>query len=179
MTARQRDRLGSLHTDMERPDAEPFVLRLFEPEEALQAGTAFDDLIRLWMSRREGAQTPDWSRFDFADFRGWHEYLVISVFPDDEPDPVFRIIGEGWKSVIQQDLTGLRFSEYLPRLFDRQFREHLRAIRQTGKIGWSVGASATIHREFIRRQVIEFPVRRGGEGIDGLIHAIHAERMPD
>lgn len=163
---------------VEQPRAAPYDLRLLSPDEASAAATPFRSLIDLWLSRRGDATVPDWSSFEFADFRGWHEWLGVSVFPGDEPDPCFRILGEGWKSISSFDFTGLCMSEYLPRLYRLQLRAHMSAIRETGCIGLCAGQSALVNREFVHLQIVELPVRRGGERIDGLIHAIEAQRQP-
>src|SRR3546814_19337225 len=70
------------------------------------AAAPFASLIRVWLDRRSDAGPPDWGAFDFADFRGWHSRLMTTVFPDDEPDPEFRIVGDAWRNMAGSNLRG-------------------------------------------------------------------------
>lgn len=151
---------------------ESLTSALLHPDEALDAGTPFNEVIRLWLDRRNGHAVPDWSDFDFADFCGWHAEMAISVFPDDEPDPQLRIIGEEVKAVTCCTIKGARFSELQPDLYRSFLREHFRRIRQDGLIGWSIGRVVAGGTAMIAKQMMELPVRRGGDGVDGLIHVI-------
>lgn len=164
---------------IERDDAAPLTLRRLDPGEALSAGTPFNPLIQVWLDRRTGQRPPDWDDFDFSSFRGWHRDLMVTVFPDATPDPEFRIIGEGWKLLHDSNTAGLRFSQCLPRLYDLQFRDHFQAIRDRGVIGWAAGRAPHVDREFVHFQALELPVRRGGDTVEGMIHAFHHQTGPD
>lgn len=161
-----------LWSSVERVDTEPMTLPRFDHDEALAAGTPFTPLIQVWMARRVQNPVPEWDDFDFADFRGWHSELIVSIFPDDEADPEFRIIGEGWRILQQHNGVGLRFSQVLPRLYGFQFREHFREIRDLGKVGWAAGRSPHIGRGQIPFQAIELPFRRDGNRVAGLLHGV-------
>lgn len=154
----------------EKPDAPPFLLRRFGPREALEAAPHLAPLIELWDSRRGGEAVPDWADVDFPDFRGWHSSIVVSDLPADEPDPIFRIIGEDFRIFDYTTTQGQRFSDRTPRLYERQFREHFREIRDRGLIGWSVGSAAIVGREHLRVRVLELPFRKGGPLVSRLLH---------
>jgi len=148
------------------------TLRLLTPDEALTAATPFASLIRVWLDRRSDAAPPDWSTFDFADFRGWHSRLMTTVFPDDQPDPEFRIVGDAWRNMSGGNIRGRRFSQCTPRLYATQYHMHFRAIRDTGLVGWSYGRPTIAGREHVRIQIIELPIRHGSPAIGGLIHGL-------
>jgi hypothetical protein len=117
---------------------------------------------------------------EFADFRGWHSRLVISDLPADEPDPLYRVIGEDFRVVSYSTEPGQRFSDRTPLLYDRQFREHFREIRDRGLIGWSVGPVAFFGREHVRLNVLELPFRDGGASVARLVHIMtYAFATPD
>lgn len=156
----------------EAPDARPFDLRRLDAEEALAAAPDFASLIALWSGRRAGAAVPDWHDMEFADFRGWHSALLVSDITDGEPDPLFRVIGEDYRIVRDSSLPGQRFSELMPRLYERQFREHFRAIRDQGLLGLAVGPAALVGREHVHLRILELPFRRGGDGVRRLLHAL-------
>lgn len=160
---------------VENPDAEPFVLRRLTAPEAIAAAPHLAALIRLWDERRAGALAPDWSAMEFADFRGWHASMVVSDIPADEPDPVYRVIGEDFRIVSYSTEPGQRFSDRTPLLYERQFREHFREIRDQGLIGWSIGPVAFVGREHLRMKVLELPFRNGGERVSRLAHLMSHE----
>ena len=166
---------AALFEAAENPNAEPFVLRRFGPEQAAQAAPHLAALIRLWAERRGERALPDWSEMDFADFRGWHAAMVLSDLPADEPDPQFRIVGEDFRMVEYTTDPGQRFSDRTPLLYARQFREHFRQIRETGLIGWSVGPVAFLGREHRRVKVLELPFRNGGPAVSRLVHVMTCE----
>lgn len=160
---------------LEDPEAEPMDLRRMSVEEALAADTPFTELIRIWADRRTEALAPEWDAFDFADFRGWHSHLCITVFPGDEPDPEFRIMGEAWVATGGASVTGVTVGQAVPRLYRLQLREHFQAIRDTGCVGLSVGRVAFVDRGFMRIQILELPVARDGKPVGGMIHGLHIE----
>ena len=166
---------GALLGALEREDSEPMTLLRLDPDRALAAGTPFDPLIEVWLGRRRGSAVPDWDDFEFSDFRGWHSELIISVFPDADPDPEFRIVGETWRALRDGDGTGMRFSQMLPRLYALQFRDHFAAIRDGNLIGWAAGRSPHARTSYLRFQAIELPFRRGGPAVAGLIHGFHLD----
>ncbi|SMF19294.1 hypothetical protein SAMN06265365_1038 [Tistlia consotensis] len=155
---------------IENPDAEPFVLRRFGPEEAMRAAPHLAGVIRIWDERRGGRPTPDWADMEFADFRGWHPALVVSDLPAGEPDPIYRIVGEDFRIVSYTTKPGQRFSDRTPLLYERQFREHFGLVRDTGLIGWSVGPAALVGREHVRLRVMELPFTNGGQAVSRLAH---------
>jgi len=163
---------GDLFPLLENPDAQPLSIRRLTVEEALEASTPFDSLIRLWMDKRAGESPPEWDDFDFADFRGWHSRLAISVFPDDTADPEIRLTGEGWADLGGPPIAGVRLGSLVPRLFERQLRVHFQAIRDTGNIGLVSGTPVTVGREFVRMRIIELPVARNGKAVGGMIHGL-------
>lgn len=162
----------SFREGTERPDAAPFRVHLLDPERAAQSAPAFAGIVALWRERQQGAAVPDWNDFEFADFRGWHAAMLVSDLPDEEPDPLFRIIGEDWRIVPLTGFAGRRFSEVMPQLYQRQMREHFRQIRERGLIGWSVGPAVQINREHLRLQVLELPFRRGGPRVERFAHVL-------
>ena len=175
LSARDSRTAEALLQAAENPDAKPFVLRRFGPEQAALEAPHLAPLIRLWAERRGQQGVPDWSEMDFADFRGWHAAMVVSDLPPDEPDPQFRIVGEDLRIVDYTTDPGQRFSDRTPRLYARQFREHFRQIRETGLIGWSVGPVAFLGREHRRVKVLELPFRNGGPAVSRLVHVMTCE----
>lgn len=159
----------SLEEDVDSP---PMDLKRLTFEEALAAAPDFQAMLHLWNSKRRGAPLPDWSDFDFPDFRGWHADIVLSVFDSDEPDPYFVLSGETFTQAIDFNVKGVHFSEGWPRLFDLQFRDHFGAIRQSGLIGLTEGRIATSARNFLSIRVLELPVRAGGDDVARLIHVV-------
>lgn len=156
----------------EDPNAEPMELRCFTAEEARAALPDFAELIELWMARRGGAAVPDWRDFDFADFRGWHDSLVVGRFEGDEPDPTLRLAGQTYIEVTQQNPTGRRLSELAPRMFDLYYREHFRQIRDHGLIGLAVGRQPLKGRSHVQLRILELPFRDGGPGVARTLHVL-------
>lgn len=157
---------------IEAHDADPMTTELFSPETTRFASTVFQDVIGIWRSRKGDADLPEWYAFDFADFKGWHGHLVVSWFPDDQPNPQVRIMGESWRAIYGGSITGLRFSEMKPNQYEQQFRDHFGEIRRTGQIGFTSGRSTLLDRDYLIMNVLELPVRRNGSGVGGLIHCL-------
>ncbi|MEX2630216.1 MAG: hypothetical protein WD341_09790 [Tistlia sp.] len=162
--------LEALFQAVENPDAAPFELQRLDVEGALEAAPRLASLIQLWDERRGEAAVPDWADMDFADFRGWHAALVVSDLPAGEPDPIYRVIGEDFRIVSYTTEPGQKFSDRTPLLYDRQFREHFREIRDRGLIGRATGPAAFVGREHLRLEVLELPFRNGGERVARLVH---------
>lgn len=159
----------SLEEDTSSP---PMDLQRLTAEEAPAVAQDFAGMIEVWKSKRGASRLPDWSDFDFPDFRGWHSDLVLSVFQNDEPDPYFILSGETFSRVVDFNFKGVFFSDCWPRLYDLQFRDHFRAIRDEGLIGLTEGKVATANRSFHSVRILELPVRDGGEGVKRMIHLV-------
>src|SRR3546814_18345152 len=123
----------------ESEDPVALTLRVLAPDEALMAAAPFASLIRVWLDRRSDAGPPDWGAFDFADFRGWHSRLMTTVFPDDEPDPEFRIVGDAWRKMAGSNIRGRRFSQCHPPLTTSHSPMPFRAIPATAPVGGAFG----------------------------------------
>lgn len=160
---------GSLEEDVTSP---PMDVKRLTLEEAREAAPDFRGMLDVWASKRQGDSLPDWSDFDFADFRGWHSDIVLSVFDSDEPDPCFVLSGETFTRVIDYNVKGVHFGDGWPRLYNLQFREHFGAIRETGLIGLTEGKVATSARNFQCIRVLELPVRAGGDRVQRMIHVV-------
>lgn len=156
----------------ENPKAEPFTLRLIQPEAAVRSLPEFSDLVTLWLDRRTNTWVPDWSSVEFSDFRGWHSALVVSAFEGAEPDPKWRIVGNDYNEMAGVGNTGKRFSDVLPRLYQLQLRDHFAAIREHGLIGLSEGRLSAIDRGHIHVKIMELPFTDGDCRIERLVHAI-------
>ncbi|HMA16176.1 MAG TPA: PAS domain-containing protein [Kiloniellaceae bacterium] len=159
----------SLEEDVTSP---PMDLQRLTLEEALAAAPDFRAMLDLWNSKRRGAALPEWSDFEFSDFRGWHADIVLSVFDSDEPDPHFVLSSETFTQAIDFNVKGVHFSEGWPRLFGLQFREHFGAIRRNGLIGLVQGKIAMSSRSFLSIRVLELPLRAGGEDVKRMIHVV-------
>jgi len=163
----------------EDPNAEPMDLQCFSAEEARAALPDFADLIDLWLARRGSAAVPDWSAVDFADFRGWHDSIVLGVFESDEPDPTLRLAGQTYIDVTQQNPTGRRMSELAPRMFDLYFREHFRQIRDHGLIGLASGRQPLKGRSHVMLRILELPFRDGGAEVRRTVHVLSKTTRKD
>lgn len=157
------------------PKAEAFRMRRLPLDAVLKPDSPFHEIHAIWNGRRIDDGPPRWEDFDFTDFRGWHSRLKISVFPDDQPDPEFRIMGEKWRDLVVRNLAGLRFSEMLPGQFELQFGDHFREIRSKSLIGHALGPIAAVDLGLRQVEVLELPVSRNGEKVGGLFHCLHIE----
>lgn len=160
------------------PDSGLFLTRRLPLDATLEPNSPFREIHAIWNSRRTDDGPPRWEDFDFTDFRGWHSRLKVSVFPDDQPDPEFRIMGENWRDIAMQNLAGMRFSKMLPRQFEYQFRDHFREIRDKALIGHAFGPVAAIEFGLRKTEVLELPVSRNGEKVGGLLHCLHIDAAP-
>lgn len=157
----------------ERDNPTPANLELLPLNTTLDPASPFATVLTTWNRRRTGAHPPEWTNFDFTDFRGWHSHLKVSVFPDERPDPLFRIMGEAWRSIAMGYLAGKRFSDVRPKIFERQFRDHFKAIRDNALIGRTRSAVSARNRGFTKIEVLELPVGRDGQRVGGLLHCLH------
>ncbi|MCR9222378.1 MAG: PAS domain-containing protein [Alphaproteobacteria bacterium] len=154
-------------------DQEPlFLPSILGPEEAMARAPAFAPLITLWCDRRGDSHAPCWRQMDFQDFLGWHPDLVLSAFEGDEPDPLFRLVGETFSAMTGAPMKGKRFSAFSRELYDGGMREHFRKLRETAGIGLGQGRVATPGRDHLGLQVLELPFCDGGERIERLVHVV-------
>jgi hypothetical protein len=65
----------------------------FEPDTDPSTFPHFEDLVRLWQSKRQGRRVPSKKDFDFYDFKGWHGWLVLYDVKWDPFDYVVRLSG--------------------------------------------------------------------------------------
>jgi hypothetical protein len=129
-------------------------------------------LITLWEERLNGERAPCWSQMYFEDFRGWHADLVLSSFEGEEPDPLFRLVGETFNEMTGRTVKGMRFSALYPDLYANGMRDHFTALRATARIGVGEGQVDIPGREHISLRVLELPFRNGGPRIDRLVHVV-------
>jgi hypothetical protein len=162
----------SLFAAVEDPDAPPLSLQLFSPEEARESLPEFAEIIHLWLERRGGAAVPDWGNMDFADFVGWHAYIMLSRFESDAPDPTFRLVGEKMAELLQFPLQNRRLSDLAPQFYERQLRGHFGAIREQGLIGLTSGNLPAKGRVHASLRILELPFRDGGRGVERLLHVL-------
>lgn len=160
---------------VEDPDAPPLTVRLIRPEEAREALPEFAEIIDLWLGRRGEDAVPDWRDMDFADFVGWHAYVMLSSFDGDEPDPLFRLVGEKVAEVLQFPAQQRRVSELAPSFYELQFREHFRQIRDQGLIGLTSGKLPAKGRHHAELRILELPFRDGGATVERLLHVLARE----
>lgn len=160
---------------VEDPDAPPLKVRLLRPEELRGALPEFAEIVELWLERRGDQAVPDWGGMDFADFVGWHAYLMLSRFESDAPDPTFRLVGEKVAEALQFPTQNRRLSDLAPTFYEMQFREHFRRIRDEGLIGLSSGRLPAKGREHTELRILELPFRDGGTKVERLLHVLARE----
>lgn len=162
----------TLETLLSAPQPSQKTVHRVTADRARALVPVFAPLIDLWEARRGDARAPCWRQMDFSDFLGWHPDIVMSSFDDDEPDPIYRIVGDAFAQMTNVPKRGMRFSEYAPELYESQLREHFRKLREEALIGVFEGQTAVVGYEHVHLQVLELPFRDGGERIDRLIHAV-------
>ncbi|MEQ8443011.1 MAG: hypothetical protein RIM33_14745 [Alphaproteobacteria bacterium] len=100
---------GTRMTDAPTPAR--WTYRSFEPDMAAEELPRFEELIRLWQSRRNGRRVPAWRDFDFLDFKGWHGLISVYEITYDPFDWKVRLSGTCVDHVFGQARTGKTRSE--------------------------------------------------------------------
>ncbi len=157
---------------VEDPDAPPLTVQRLRPEEARESLPEFAEILDLWLARRGSAAAPDWGDMDFADFVGWHAHIMLSRFESDEPDPIFRLVGEKVAEVLQFAAQNRHVSELAPHFYELQFRDHFRQIREKGVVGLTSGNLPAKGRGHATLRILELPFRDGGATVERLLHVL-------
>ena len=167
-----QEQLEGVSAAVEAPAAPPLTAQRFRPEEARAALPEFAEVIDLWLERRGDAAVPDWGAMDFADFVGWHAQMMVSRFESEEPDPVFRLVGEKVAEVFQFSAQNRSVSELAPHFYELQFRDHFREIREQGLVGLTSGKLPAKGRGHASLRILELPFRDGGATVERLVHVL-------
>ncbi len=86
--------------------SDDWTYETYDLDQPSQAFGPFEQIIRLWRSKRRDA-LPDWSDFQFMDFEGWWGWISVYDVVDHTP-PSFRVRLWGVESVrhLGYDPTG-------------------------------------------------------------------------
>jgi len=117
----------------------------------------FEDVIELFVTRRQKALVPAKSSFNFKDLRGWHARFCLTEFNDDYSDGQIRILGEDYKMLFGGALKqGMRMSETdhpkLPGLVD-----YFNELLTRPSIGYFTGSLPEIGREHVTADILDVP----------------------
>lgn len=81
----------------------------FDAETSIFEG--FEGLVELWRSKCGNQEVPDWSKFDFYDFKGWHGSLILTEYYYDPFDYKYLIFGTRIAHYLGVEVTGKLASE--------------------------------------------------------------------
>lgn len=161
-----------ISAEVEDPDAPPLTVQLFRPAEVREALPEFAEIIDLRLQRRGGEAVPDWCDLGFADLVGRHAHVMLSSFDGEEPDPLFRLVGEKVAEVFQFPAQHRRVSALAPRFCEPQFRAHFRRIQDEGLIGLTSGKLPAKGRDHADLRILELPFRNGGATVERVLHVL-------
>ena len=147
--------------------------QLFEPDMDPRQLPAFEGLIRIWQSKRDGRRVPSWSDFDFFDFEGWHGYINVFDVSYDPFDYRTRLAGTAIEEMYGRTLNNFTREDFLQYYADEEeadpVSEH---ICRNLLILYSQGPLNFHGRDFITVDYIELPLSDDGERAQNTIESI-------
>ena len=134
----------------------------------------FEDLARLWQSKRGDRVVPSWSDFDFYDFRGWHSQIGVYEISYDPFDYACRLSGTAVDGVFERTMTGVKGSELAEtRVEHPAAMEFYEMTCSQMLISRTSGGLNVKGREHIKAAFVEFPLSDDGlratHTLEGLI----------
>jgi len=151
-----------------------WVYEYFDRDVEPSALPGFEDLVRLWQSKRGDRAIPSWSDFDFYDFKGWHARLSVYDISYDPFDYICRLSGTEIDVAYDQTMTGVTGSELeemrvehpaAMEFYEMMCRQMLFS-RQLGTLNFK-------GREHVQVTCVEFPLsddgRRATQTLEALI----------
>jgi len=97
-----------------------WVYQAFKPDIAPETLPQFENLIRLWQSRKNDRRVPAWKDFDFFDFKGWHGWISIYDITYDPFDWTVRLSGTQFDEIFGATRKGTTKSQQYERALEEQ-----------------------------------------------------------
>lgn len=142
---------------------EGWIYEYFDRDIEPAALPGYEDLVRLWQSKRGDRVVPSRSDFDFYDFKGWHGRLSVYDISYDPFDYTCRLSGTEVDVAYDQTLTGVTGSDLAEmrvehpatmEFYEMTCRQML-ISRQLGPLNFK-------GREHIQVTFVEFPLSDDG-----------------
>jgi len=143
---------------------EDWIYEYFDRDIEPAALPGYEDLVRLWQSKRGDRVVPSWSDFDFYNFKGWHGRLSVYDISYDPFDYTWRLSGTEVDVAYDQTLTGVTGSDLAEmRVEHPATMEFYEMTCRQMLISRQLGSLNFKGREHIQVTFVEFPL-----SVDGL-----------
>jgi len=143
---------------------EGWIYEYFDRDIEPAALPGYEDLVRLWQSKRGDRVVPSWSDFDFYNFKGWHGRLSVYDISYDPFDYTWRLSGTEVDVAYDQTLTGVTGSDLAEmRVEHPATMEFYEMTCRQMLISRQLGSLNFKGREHIQVTFVEFPL-----SVDGL-----------
>jgi len=142
---------------------EDWIYEYFDRDIEPAALPGYEDLVRLWQSKRGDRVVPSWSDFDFYNFKGWHGRLSVYDISYDPFDYTWRLSGTEVDVAYDQTLTGVTGSDLAEmRVEHPATMEFYEMTCRQMLISRQLGSLNFKGREHIQVTFVEFPLSDDG-----------------
>jgi len=142
---------------------EGWIYEYFDRDIEPAALPGYEDLVRLWQSKRGDRVVPSWSDFDFYNFKGWHGRLSVYDISYDPFDYTWRLSGTEVDVAYDQTLTGVTGSDLAEmRVEHPATMEFYEMTCRQMLISRQLGSLNFKGREHIQVTFVEFPLSDDG-----------------
>lgn len=142
---------------------EGWIYEYFDRDIEPAALPGYEDLVRLWQSKRGDRVVPSRSDFDFYDFKGWHGRLSVYDISYDPFDYTWRLSGTEVDVAYDQTLTGVTGSDLAEmRVEHPATMEFYEMTCRQMLISRQLGSLNFKGREHIQVTFVEFPLSDDG-----------------
>lgn len=150
-----------------------WIYEFFEPDTDPSLFPRFEDLVRIWQSKRYGKRVPARKDLDFFDFKGWHGWLALYDVTWDPFNYVCRLSGTKIDELYGLNTTGFDrgmmnevYAETLVRdTFDEMNCRNLMISRVTGPLN-------VVGKTFSQVIYLELPLSDDGQRASGTVEAV-------
>ena len=153
---------AGLPTPVRRVDARGLILEIHDRATDPAAFGDFEAIVRLWRERAGERPFPSWRNFDIPDFSGWFGRMMIF----EGGDLRWRLFGGEFVTLMGHDYTGRTLEEMFrnnrPEI-GAKIRDHLRAVIETGGIGYSRGPLFPFRERMLATWVVDLPLAGTGD----------------
>ena len=158
---------------------EGWIYEYFDRDIEPAALPGYEDLVRLWQSKRGDRVVPSRSDFDFYDFKGWHGRLSVYDISYDPFDYTCRLSGTEVDVAYDQTLTGVTGSDLAEmRVEHPATMEFYEMMCRQMLISRQLGSLNFKGREHIQVTFVEFPLSDDGLRATQTLEAMTVHEAP-
>lgn len=132
----------------------------------------FKPIFKLWNKKRGDAALPSWKDFEFEDFIGWHEFIILTEVNLEPFDLHYRIYSSFASNIYNKNFTGKTMRSLTPTLDNASDINHYERLQKQQKIGASFGPVKWPEKDHMNISMLDLPLSADGRTVTHFLSCI-------